>query len=175
MSGLAQARGSRLYIYYRCPHNPAKPAEAAGYPDHPRTVKAAETQLDEIVGRSSRSYVFGPGRAALLAAQLPATDAAAAAERDTQAAALTARLKRIETSQNSCILELEELPADPADSAAAAMRGRIRTRFAQLHTEREQLETQLAALAKTTPKAADPALLEELPLPGTSCRACRRS
>ena len=166
MSGLAQARGSRRYIYYRCPHNPAKPAEAAGYPGHPRTVKAAETQLDQIVGRFFAEHVFGPGRAALLAAQLPATDAAAAADRDAQAAALAARLKRIETGQNSCILELEELPADPADTAAAAMRTRIRARFAELHTEREQLQTQLAALAQSTPQAVDPALLGQLPLAG---------
>ena len=166
MCGLPQARGSRLYIYYRCPHNPARPSDASGYPDHPRTVKAAETRLDEIAGRFFAEHVFGPGRAGLLAAQLPATDAAAAAERDAQAAALAARLKRIEAGQNSCILELEELPADPAGTAAAAMRGRIRARFAQLHTDREQIETQLAALAKTTPKAADPSLLEELPLAG---------
>ena len=166
MSGLPQARGSRLYIYYRCPHNPARPSDAADYPDHPRTVKAPETRLDEIAGLFFKEHVFGPGRAGLLAAQLPATDAAAAAERDAQAAALAARLKRIETGQNSCILELEELPADPADTAAAAMRGRIRARFAQLHGEREQIEAQLAALAKTTPKAADPTLLDQLPMPG---------
>ena len=46
------------------------------------------------------------------------------------------------------------------------MRARIRARFADLHHEREQLETQLAALAKTTPAAADPALLDELPVLG---------
>jgi hypothetical protein len=166
MSGLPQARGSRLYIYYRCPHNPANPGEIADHPDHPRTVKAPELRLDQIAGLFFAGHVFGPGRAGLLVAQLPATDAAAAAERDEQAAALAARLKRIETGQNSCILELEQLPADPADTAAAAMRGRIRARFAQLHAEREQLEPQLAALASTTPKAADPSLLEELPLAG---------
>ena len=38
--------------------------------------------------------------ASLLAAQLPAADADEAAERDTQTAALNARLKRIETGQN---------------------------------------------------------------------------
>jgi len=32
------------------------------------------------------------------------------------------------------------------------------------HAEREQIEAQLPALAKTTPKAADPSLLGELPL-----------
>jgi hypothetical protein len=67
-----------------------------------------------------------------------------------QAARLQARIKRIETAQNSQILELEDLPADPADTAAA-MRARIRTRFADLYHEREQIETQLQALAKTTP------------------------
>ena len=46
------------------------------------------------------------------------------------------------------------------------MRARIRARFADLHHEREQLETQLANLAKTTPAAADPALLDELPALG---------
>ncbi len=166
MSGLAYASTADMHIYYRCPHNPAKPGEAADHPGHPRTVKAPETRLDQIAGRFFAEHVFGAGRAALLAAQLPATDAATAAERDARAAALQARLKRIETGQNSCILELEELPADPAGTAAAALRGRIRARFAQLHTDREQLEAQLAALAKTTPKAADPTLLEELPLAG---------
>jgi hypothetical protein len=81
-------------------------------------------------------------------------------------AALKARLKRIDNAQNSKILELEELPADPADTAAAAMRTRIRARFADLHTERQQIETQLQALEKTTPTAADPALLDQLPLVG---------
>jgi len=118
------------------------------------------------VGRFFADRVFGPGRAELLAAQIPATDADAAADRDARAARLQARIRRIETAQNSQILELEQLPADPADTASAAMRARIRARFADLHHEREQLETQLAALAKTTPAAAEPALLDELPLLG---------
>ena len=153
-------------VYYQCPHNPANPRHAAAAPDHPRTVKAPETRLDQIVRLFFKDHVFGPRRAQLLAAQLPATDAAAAADRDASAAAIKARLKQIDTAQNSCILELEQLPADPADTAAAALRGRIRARFADLHAEREQLDTQLAALAATQPRAADPALLDELPLAG---------
>jgi hypothetical protein len=54
---------------------------------------------------------------------------------------------------------------DPADTAAA-MRARIRARFADLHHEREQIEAQLQGLAKTTPAAADPALPDQLPLTG---------
>ena len=158
--------GNPESTYYRCPHNPATPRHAATCPDHPRTVQAPELLLDQIVGRFFATRVFGPGRAELLAAQLPATDADAIADRDAQAARLQARIKRIETAQNSQILELEQLPADPADTAAAAMRARIRARFADLHHEREHLETQLAALAKTTPQAADPALLDQLPALG---------
>jgi len=111
-------------------------------------------------------HVFGPGRAGLLAAQLPATDAAAAADRDARTAALRARLRQIDTAQNAQILALEQLSADPADTAAAAMRARITARFAELHADREQAETQLTALPAATPKAADPSLLEELPLAG---------
>jgi hypothetical protein len=39
-------------------------------------------------------------------------------------------------------------------------------RLAELHHEREQLETQLKALDKTSPAAADPALLDQLPPAG---------
>ncbi len=166
MTGTTYGNPGAQSTYYRCPHNPATPKHAATCPDHPRTVQAPELLLDQIIGQFFADRIFGPGRAALLAAQLPATDADAIAQRDTQAAALKARIRRIETAQNSQILELEQLPADPAAAAAAAMRARIRARFADLHHEREQIETQLQALAKTTPAAADPALLDQLPLAG---------
>ena len=45
-------------------------------------------------------------------------------------------------------------------------RARISSRFAELHHEREQAQTQLGTLAAATPKAADPTLLDELPLAG---------
>jgi len=166
MTGMTYVNPGGQPVYYRCPHNPATPRHAVACPDHPRTVQAPEALLDQIVGQFFADRIFGPGRAKLLAAQLPATDAGAIAERDAQAARLQARIKRIETAQNSQILELEDLPADPADTAAAAMRARIRARFADLHHEREQLETQLSALAKTAPQATDPALLDELPVLG---------
>jgi hypothetical protein len=166
MTGTTYDNPGRTITYYRCPHDPATPKHAATCPDHPRTVQAPETRLDDIVGRFFATRIFGPERAQLLVGQLPATDADATAARDAEAAALQARIKRIETAQNSCILELEQLSADPADTAAAAMRTRIRARFADLHREREQLETQLANLAKTTPAAADPALLDQLPALG---------
>jgi site-specific DNA recombinase len=160
------AYGSAPHIYYQCPHNPAKPADAARHPGHPRTVKAPETRLDRIAALFFAEHVFGPRRAELLAAQLPATDAAAAADRDAQAAALAARIKQLDTAQKAQILSLEQLSPDPADTAAAAMRARITDRFAELHHQREQAQAQLDALQAVTSKAADPTLLDELPLAG---------
>jgi site-specific DNA recombinase len=152
--------------YYRCPHDWANPKHAASHPDHPRSVQIPETQLDRLAALFFAERVFGPDRAALLTAQLPATDAAAAADQAAQEKTLKARIARIETAQHSKILELEDLPADRNDTGNQAYRARIRARFAELHDEREQLEAQLTALAKTTPQAADTALLDRLPLAG---------
>ena len=46
------------------------------------------------------------------------------------------------------------------------MRARITDRFGELHHDREQAQAQLDALQAATPKAADPTLLDELPLAG---------
>ena len=115
MGGLAY--GPAPLVYYQCPHNPARPKETADHPGHPRTVKAPEKRLDQITGLFFAEHVFGPRRAELLAAQLPATDAEAAADRDAQAAALIARLRQLDTAQKAQILSLEQLSADPADVA----------------------------------------------------------
>jgi hypothetical protein len=53
---------------------------------------------------------------------------AAAADRDAQEAALKARIARIESAQNSKILGLEDVPANPDDPATQAYRARIRAR-----------------------------------------------
>jgi site-specific DNA recombinase len=147
--------------YYRCPHDPASPRHQARNPEHPRTVQAPDTRLDQITGHFLATRLFTPGRAGLLAAQLPATDAAA--ERDTHAAALTAAIRKIDTAQNAQITALEDIPDTPA---APAMRARIHDRFAQLHTQRTTAETELAAIAATQPRAADPAILDEIPYAG---------
>jgi hypothetical protein len=58
--------------------------------------------------------VFGPDRAAMLTAQLPAIAAEKTADRDRGAAALRRQLKKIDTSQAAPMIELEETGADPA-------------------------------------------------------------
>ncbi len=166
MAGLAYGRGPVPLVYYQCPHTPARPKDAADHPDHPRTVKALEKRLDQIVALFFKDHVFGPRRAELLAAQLPATDQAAAAARDQQETALKTRIRQLDTAQKAQVLSLEQLSPDPADAAASAMRARITDRFAELHHERGQAQTQLDALQAATPQAADPTLLDELPLAG---------
>ena len=141
------------HVYYRCPHDPASPRHAAAHPGHPRTVQVPETLLNAITSRFLNDRVFTPRRAALLAAQLPATDA--------DAAALQAQISKLDRQQNAQITALEDI--DPDSPAAPAMRARIRDRFAELHTQRTQAETRLAALTAARPRAADPAILDELP------------
>lgn len=166
MAGLAYPSIAGTNVYYQCPHNPKNPRHAAASPDHPRTVKAPETKLDQIVGLFFRNHVFGPGRADLLAAQLPATDAAATADRDAAATALGVKLKQNDAAQKAQILANEKIPPGLDPAAAVAMRAQIAERFAELHAERQQLQARLDALAAGTPRAADTTLLDELPLAG---------
>jgi len=149
--------------YWRCHHDPNNPRHQAASPDHPRTVQVPETRLDAITGIFLATRLFAPGRAELLAAQLPATDAEATARRDAHAAALNTQIRKLDAQQNAQITALEEIPDGPA---APAMRARIRDRFAELHTQRTKAETELDALTATQPRAADPALLDELPYLG---------
>ena len=90
-----RVHGTGQAIYYRCPHNPANPRHDSAAPEHPRTVQAPELRLDQIAGKFFYRRTFGPERAALLAAQLPATDADAIADRDAKLAAIKTRLDQI--------------------------------------------------------------------------------
>ena len=60
MGGVAYGRGPDKNVYYQCPHNPKNPRHAAAAPDHPRTVKAPETRLDDIVGLFFNDHVSAP-------------------------------------------------------------------------------------------------------------------
>ncbi len=149
------------YTYYRCPHDPASPRQAAAYPDHGSVMLREDTLMDAIAGFLDQ-YIFGHDRAALLAATLPATTAEHAEARARQQAHLRTELARIDTAERGLISELEQ-PADPADPAVQAYRARIRARFADLYAERTRTETQLADLQATAPPGNDPALLDQLP------------
>ncbi len=150
-----------IYTYYRCPHDGANPRHVAAHPDH-GPVSVREDALMTALAGFFDQYVFGHDRAALLAAQLPATAAGHAEAQARQTAHLNTQLARIDTAERGLISELEA-PADPADPAAAAYRSRIRARYAELYQERTTTEADLAALQATTPQGNDPTLLDELP------------
>src|SRR5260370_31855095 len=101
-----------------------------------------------LYGAGARHVAIWRDEARLSVWDLPAPDLAVLLYQMIETGTGNARIGRIESAQNSQILELEELPANPPDTPTAALRARIRPPFAQLHEERERLETQLKTLAK---------------------------
>jgi site-specific DNA recombinase len=155
------------YTYYACHHDPANPRHTV--PDgHPRSVSVREDALLEVIRQFFAERVFGPDRAALLAADLPATAADDAARRDRQAAALAKRLRQIDAAENAHAREIEALAHldNPHAPAVTALRSRVLARFTELEDERATINTQLASLAKTGTGPGDPTLLDTLPLLG---------
>jgi site-specific DNA recombinase len=150
--------------YYTCHHDPANPRHTV--PEtHPRTISVREDALLEVIRQFFAERVFGPDRAALLAADLPASAADDQARQDKQTAALTKRLRQIDAAENAHAREIEALAhlEDPHAPAVTALRSRVLARFTELEDERAQINTQLTDLAKTGPAASDPALLDALP------------
>jgi site-specific DNA recombinase len=154
----------RNNTYYRCPHEPGNPRHYAAYPGH-RTVSVREDLMMAAFARFFTERVFGPGRAAMLAATLPASTAAADQRRQQRAAALRKKLAKIDVSERALVTELET-PIDPADAAAQALRNRVRARFTELYTERTGIESELATLETAPVDEDDPTLLDELPALG---------
>jgi site-specific DNA recombinase len=165
MAGATRMHAAGPDTYYLCPHNPASPRHAAQAPDHPRTVAAREDQLLGAIRQFFDERIFGPERAALLTALLPATAAASTARKDKQAASLDKRLRQIDLAENAHAREIEALAHTQAPATAiTALRTRIVARFTELEEERAAITSQLNALAAPdTSHPGDPALLENLP------------
>jgi site-specific DNA recombinase len=153
--------------YYTCHHNPDDPRHTAP-DDHPRTISVREDHLLPAIHQFFAQRVFGPDRATLLAAGLPASAADDQARRDRQTATLTKRLRKIDAAENAHAREIETLAHldNPHAPAVTALRSRVLARFTELEDERTQINTELAGLAKTDPGPGDPALLDALPMLG---------
>jgi DNA invertase Pin-like site-specific DNA recombinase len=153
--------------YYTCMHNPDDPRRKV--PEgHPRTISVREDHLLAAIRDFYATHIFGPDRAQLLKATLPATAADDQARRDKQAAALRKRLRQIDTAENAQAREIETLAHlnDPHAPALTALRSRIVARFAELEDERTKVNAQLGELDKNAPQAGDPSLLDALPYLG---------
>ena len=154
----------RNITYYRCPHEPGNPRHYAAYPGH-RTVSVREDLMMAAFTRFFTQRVFGPGRAAMLAATLPTSTAAQDQRREKRADGLRKKLAKIDVSERALVSELE-IPIDPADPAAQALRNRVRARFTELYADRTGIETELATLETAPAEQDDPTLLDELPALG---------
>jgi hypothetical protein len=108
------------YVYYGCPHNPANPRHQAQTPGHPRTVRVREDDLLTVIREFFATRVFGPDRAALLAAQLPASVAEETAEREKETAALHKRLRKTPTPARSSTWPPSPPPHPPSPHCAPA-------------------------------------------------------
>jgi hypothetical protein len=108
------------YTYYRCPHDRSIPRHAAAHPAHPSVTVREDDLMTALTGFFTER-VFGPDRAAMLAATLPASAADQATQRTAKAAALRKQLTRIDAAEGALITELEA-PAQPGDPAAQALR-----------------------------------------------------
>jgi hypothetical protein len=97
-------------------HPGASRVTPAAYPGH-RTVTVREDRMMAACTRFFTERVFGPDRAAMLTAHLPASAAADAQRHQKRAAALRKKLTKIDVSERALVTELEA-PIDPADAAA---------------------------------------------------------
>jgi site-specific DNA recombinase len=152
------------YTYYQCTHDPSHPRHTAAHPDHPNTVSIRQDTLTTLIRDFFDTRVFGPDRRELLETQIPATAAQAAEQRTRQHDRLTKELARIDLAQRSQILQIDTLSADPADTAAQAMRTRCSERFTELHHERQAIQAQLDTLATQPDPTGAADLLDNLPL-----------
>ncbi|MGH3394454.1 MAG: recombinase family protein [Streptosporangiaceae bacterium] len=170
MYGATRPAAGGQVTWYLCPHSPVNPRHAAKTPDHPRAVLAREDKLLAAIAQFCHERVLGPDRAALLAADTPATAAADQARKNRETARLTKRLKMIDAFEDAHTTELEALiiTAGAAPAVLTALRTRHINRFTELETERADITTRLAALtAPADDDPGDPALLDQLPvLPG---------
>jgi len=158
MCGLTAPGTTRAY--YVCPHNPGNPRHAAGSPDHVRAAfrdHVIYAAVDPIVGG-----LLGHDRAALTAAHIPVTQAAADQRAAAQAAQLRRRIDQAEVSMKGLIAQLEHL-GDAKTPAARAQRDRIDEQFTIRFDEQAAAKAELDALTDNQPAAEDPALIDELP------------
>ena len=151
MAGTPPKGSTGQYIYYRCPYN----SDDSRYPDHPRTVQTPDPPRRHHGPVLPRPHIRTPARRP---ARHPAP-----------------RNRRRSPSPPRRRHHRPHHPHPPARHRPDHCPGRNPRRprrrhsrlhprpFTELHDQRQHAETQLAALAAATPKAADPALLDELP------------
>jgi site-specific DNA recombinase len=144
---------------YYCCHGPRTRGKAT-MPDHPGTFYIREDMLLPAVHQVIAERVFGPHRRRYLAEQDSATPRRVAQAHAEAVEATRRALDDITTRQDNIATELEETP-----KTDQAWRAKLRERFNELETRRNEVQGRLAELASTQPEinTGDPALLDAMP------------
>ena len=148
----------REYIYYACPHRPSH----VPTPGHPRTVQVREDLLRDETLRGLAAYALAPGREERLAELIPGTAIEKKEQRDRQTHALAQRAKRITTTQDNLMRELRG-SFDMPEHAGEEYRRRIRTDYATLDAEHQDIQAKLTELATDSIPGSDLDLVSLLP------------
>ena len=158
MCGLTAPGTARAY--YVCPHNPNNPRHAAASPGHVRAAFRNYVIYDAVDG--ILGGLLSHDQAAIVAARIPATQAAADARAAEHAGQLRRRIDQADAKMKGLIAQLEHL-GDAQTPAAIAQRDRINEQFTVRFDEQAAAKAELETLTASQPTADDPALIDELP------------
>ena len=153
------------YSYYACEPVPAHHAGKPWYPTHPKSLWVREDKLLDAVRGFFTRRIFGPNRGALLLTvpdEQPGVDDGTAA----RITALRNKIKDLERQQANVVKELREYQPIGDEDIDQQWRGQLRDSFAEITTQRKDLQAQLAGITAkpAAPTPSDPALLDRLPV-----------
>ncbi len=152
------------YSYYACEPVPAHHAGKPWYPTHPKSLWVREDKLLDAVRGFFTRRIFGPNRGALLLAipDEPEADDGTTA----RVTALRSKIKEMERQQANVVKELREYTPIGDEDIDQQWRSQLRDSFAEITTQRKDLEAQLAGITAKppAPTPSDPALLDRLPI-----------
>jgi site-specific DNA recombinase len=153
------------YSYYACEPVPAHHAGKEWFTTHPKSLWVREDKLLDLVRGFFVHRIFGPDRDTLLAAT-QADEPIVQDPTAARAAAVRAKIKDLERQQANVVKELREYQSTGDEEIDQQWRGQLRESFAEIASQRKDLEVQLADLSARpeTPSKGDPRLLDQLPL-----------
>jgi len=139
------------YSYYACEPVPAHHAGKDWYASHPKSLWVREDKLLDAVRGFFTRRIFGPNRGALLLAvnDEPEADDGTAA----RIILLRNKIKDLERQQANVVKELREYQPIADEDIDQQWRDQLRGSFAEITTQRKDLQAQLAGI---TAKPATP-------------------
>lgn len=117
MFGQTERRRRRvLCVYFCCQPDRNHKGREDRFPDHPPIVRVRQDVLLDAVHTFIADRILGPGRRALLEADLPASDQHAQDDYNARHDALTERIRDITRRQNRILTQVEKTELDQDDT-----------------------------------------------------------